>query len=144
MTDSIILSRRYPLPEQTGHEAYLGCNIVVMFVGKDTGIPAFARGDGDNMTEERIAHILSEASQMMKTQVEDSHSNDSKSPHQGQVRYATCLADRHSSRTDYGNAYYTGQLKTKVTLSHVYNEVTNEPTITRYTTIVRKTLKVCL
>ncbi|KAJ4445329.1 hypothetical protein ANN_07134 [Periplaneta americana] len=36
------------------------------------------------MTEERIAHILSEASQMMKTQVEDSHSNDSKSPNQGQ------------------------------------------------------------
>ncbi|GLH04662.1 Cut [Gryllus bimaculatus] len=50
--------------------------------GKDSGIPAFGRGDADNMTEERIAHILSEASQMMK--VEDSHSNDSKSPNQGQ------------------------------------------------------------
>jgi hypothetical protein len=87
MTDSIISSRRYPQPEEAGREAYLGCNIVVMFVGKDTGIPAFARGDTDNMTEERIAHILSEASQMMKTQVEDSHSNDSKSPNQGQVRY---------------------------------------------------------
>jgi hypothetical protein len=35
-------------------------------------------------------------------------------------------------------------IKKKVTLSHVYNEVTSEPTITRYTTIVRKTLKVCL
>jgi hypothetical protein len=51
------------------------------------------------MTEERIAHILSEASQMMKTQVEDSHSNDSKSPNQGQVRYishtvVTSQADR--------------------------------------------------
>jgi hypothetical protein len=34
---------------------------------------------------------------------------------------------------------YTGQFKKKVTLSHVYNDVTNEPTITRYTTIVRKT-----
>jgi hypothetical protein len=33
----------------------------------------------------------------------------------------------------------TGQFKKKVTLSHVYNEVTSEPT-----TIVRKTLKVCL
>ena len=65
----------------------LAVTFVVMFVGKDTGIPAFARGDSDNMTEERIAHILSEASQMMKTQVEDSHSNDSKSPNQGQVRY---------------------------------------------------------
>jgi hypothetical protein len=38
----------------------------------------------------------------------------------------------------------TGQLKKEVTISHVYNEVTSEPTITRYTTIVRKTLKVCL
>ena len=65
----------------------LAVTFVVMFVGKDTGIPAFARGDADNMTEERIAHILSEASHMMKTQVEDSHSNDSKSPNQGQVRY---------------------------------------------------------
>jgi hypothetical protein len=35
-------------------------------------------------------------------------------------------------------------IKNKVTLSHVYNEVTSEPTITRYTTIARKTLKVCL
>jgi hypothetical protein len=33
---------------------------------------------------------------------------------------------------------YTEQLKKKVTLSHVHNEVTSEPTITRYTT-VRKT-----
>jgi hypothetical protein len=32
------------------------------------------------------------------------------------------------------------QLKKKVTLSHVYNEVTSEPTITRYTTTVRKTV----
>jgi hypothetical protein len=39
---------------------------------------------------------------------------------------------------------YTGKFKKKVTLSHVYNEVTSEPTITRYTTIVRKTLKGCL
>jgi hypothetical protein len=39
---------------------------------------------------------------------------------------------------------YTGQFKKKVTLSNVHNEVTSEPTITRYTTIVRKTLKVCL
>jgi hypothetical protein len=38
----------------------------------------------------------------------------------------------------------TGQFKKKVTLSHVHNEVTSEPTITRYTTIVRKTLKDCL
>jgi hypothetical protein len=37
----------------------------------------------------------------------------------------------------------TWQFKKKVTLSHVYNEVTSEPTITRHTTIVRKILKVC-
>jgi hypothetical protein len=41
----------------------------------------------------------------------------------------------------YSNLEYTGQFKKKVTLSHVYNEVTSEPTITRHTTIVRKTLK---
>jgi hypothetical protein len=37
-----------------------------------------------------------------------------------------------------------GQFKKKVTLSHVCNEVTRVPTITRYITIVEKTLKVCL
>lgn len=43
-------------------------------------MPTFGRPDHE-LTEERIAHILSEASQLqMKT--EDSHSNeDSKSPH---------------------------------------------------------------
>lgn len=52
--------------------------------GKDSGIPAMFAREGE-MTEERIAHILSEASQMMKT--EDSlHSNDdSRSPTQPQV-----------------------------------------------------------
>jgi hypothetical protein len=34
----------------------------------------------------------------------------------------------------------TGQFKKKVTLSHVYNEVTSEPAITRYTTIDMKTI----
>jgi hypothetical protein len=29
----------------------------------------------------------------------------------------------------------TGQFKKKVTLSHVYNEVTSEPTVTRYTVV---------
>lgn len=50
--------------------------------GKDSGIPTFGRPEND-LTEERIAHILSEASQMqIKNQMEDSHSNeDSKSPH---------------------------------------------------------------
>jgi hypothetical protein len=38
----------------------------------------------------------------------------------------------------------TGHLKNKVTLSQVYNEVISEPTIAPYTTIVGKTLKVCL
>ncbi|EFA05512.2 hypothetical protein TcasGA2_TC015699 [Tribolium castaneum] len=51
--------------------------------GKDTGMPTFGRPEND-LTEERIAHILSEANQFqqMKTHAEDSHSNDdSKSPH---------------------------------------------------------------
>lgn len=50
--------------------------------GKDTGIPNFGRPEND-LTEERIAHILNEASQLqMKPHMEDSHSNeDSKSPH---------------------------------------------------------------
>ncbi|KAF5286462.1 hypothetical protein FQR65_LT02229 [Abscondita terminalis] len=50
--------------------------------GKETGIPNFGRPDND-LTDERIAHILNEASQIqMKTPGEDSHSNeDSKSPH---------------------------------------------------------------
>jgi hypothetical protein len=39
---------------------------------------------------------------------------------------------------------YTGQFKKKVTLSRVYNEETSEPTITRFATIVWKTLKICL
>jgi hypothetical protein len=34
------------------------------------------------------------------------------------------------------NLGYTEQFKKKVTFSHVYNEVTSEPTITRCTTIV--------
>jgi hypothetical protein len=39
-------------------------------------------------------------------------------------------------------ALNTGQLKKKATLPHVYNEVNSEPTITRYASIVRKTLRV--
>jgi hypothetical protein len=41
-----------------------------------------------------------------------------------------------------GNKYNTGKFKKKVTLSH--DEVTSEPTIARYTTVVTKTLRVCL
>lgn len=49
-----------------------------MFGGRETG----------DMTEERIAHILSEASHLMKT--EDSRSNDdSRSPTQPQVSQVT-------------------------------------------------------
>ncbi|KAK9751950.1 CUT domain [Popillia japonica] len=49
--------------------------------GKDTGIPTFGRPENE-YPDDRIAHMLSEASHMqMKTPVEDSHSNDdSKSP----------------------------------------------------------------
>jgi hypothetical protein len=41
------------------------------------------------------------------------------------------------------NEHYTEQFKKKVTLSHVY-KVTNEPIITWYASIVRKTLKVLI
>jgi hypothetical protein len=37
--------------------------------------------------------------------------------------------------------FNTEQFKKNVTASHIYNEVTSEPTITRYASIVRKTLK---
>jgi hypothetical protein len=39
---------------------------------------------------------------------------------------------------------YTGQFKQKVTLPHVYNEVTSEPTITLHASIVRRALKVLI
>jgi hypothetical protein len=39
---------------------------------------------------------------------------------------------------------HTGKFKKKVTLSHVHNEVTSEPTITLYASIVRKALKVLI
>lgn len=63
--------------------------------GKDGGITGVFGGRGESdMTEERIAHILSEASQMMKPALgigsidrdQDSRqSDDSRSPSQGQV-----------------------------------------------------------
>jgi hypothetical protein len=43
-----------------------------------------------------------------------------------------------------GKDVCTGQFKKKITLSHVYNEVINEPAITWYATIVRKALKVLI
>ncbi|XP_045469300.1 homeobox protein cut isoform X3 [Harmonia axyridis] len=51
--------------------------------GKETGIPNYGRPEGD-LTDERLAHILNEASQYnqhIKQNPDDSHSNDSKSPH---------------------------------------------------------------
>ncbi|XP_044738048.1 homeobox protein cut isoform X2 [Chrysoperla carnea] len=51
--------------------------------GKDTGMPTYGGRESSDMNEERIAHILNEASHLMK--VEDTHSNDdSKSPSHGQ------------------------------------------------------------
>jgi hypothetical protein len=44
-------------------------------------------------------------------------------------------------RRDMHTELYTEQFKKKVTLSHVYNEVTSEPTITRYTTMLGKLSK---
>lgn len=55
------------------------------------------RGPESDMTEERIAHILNEASHMMKPQPQDdTHSNeDSKSPNHPQVRPSiTYLMDK--------------------------------------------------
>lgn len=53
-------------------------------LGKETGIPNFGRPENE-MTDERIVHILNEASHLqMKPQLEDSRSNDdSRSPHGG-------------------------------------------------------------
>jgi hypothetical protein len=42
-------------------------------------------------------------------------------------------------RWEWTSSTYTGQFKKYIKLSHVYNEVTSEPTITRFSTIVRKT-----
>lgn len=71
--------------------------------GKDGGITGvFGRGEAD-MTEERIAHILNEASQMMKPGLgmaadQDSrHSDDSRSPSHGQVSFLFHFSV-HSSR----------------------------------------------
>jgi hypothetical protein len=47
--------------------------------------------------------------------------------------WSHCLRNKVINRTKY-----TGQFKKKVTLSHIYSEVTSEPTITRYTQIVTK------
>jgi hypothetical protein len=60
------------------------------------------------------------------------------------IGYTNVFASRLYSRLQVTGCHYTEQFKKKVTLSHVYYEVTSEPTITRYTTIVRKTAKVCL
>lgn len=60
----------------------------------DSGLPPYGAGRDDSMSDDRIAHILNEASSLMKgspgsmqqrgsSLQEDSHSNeDSKSPHQ--------------------------------------------------------------
>lgn len=52
--------------------------------GKDSGMPTFGRPENE-FTDERIVHILSEASQIQQLKshhTEDSHSNDdSQSPH---------------------------------------------------------------
>lgn len=57
----------------------------VIFSFSDSGLPPFGRGDDNSMGDDRIAHILSEASGMMKPQQmsmsshqqnEDSRSND--------------------------------------------------------------------
>lgn len=52
--------------------------------GKETGIPTFGTRPENDYPDDRIAHMLSEASQMqqIKSSLEDSHSNeDSKSAH---------------------------------------------------------------
>jgi hypothetical protein len=61
-----------------------------------------------------------------------------------QTRLVRGLAHRDFAYSRKNYCVNTGQFKKKVKLSHVFNEVTSEPTITRCRTIVRKTLKVCL
>jgi homeobox protein cut-like len=55
-----------------------------LIAGKDSGIPAVMGRTENDVTDERIVHILNEASQMMKpNQQEDTQSNDdSTSPNQ--------------------------------------------------------------
>jgi hypothetical protein len=57
------------------------------------------------------------------------------------IEYLKCLCSvSQKLPVFHGTRINTGQFKNKVTLSHVYNEVTSEPTITWCKTIVRKTL----
>jgi hypothetical protein len=56
----------------------------------------------------------------------------------------TCHSRTNIHTGDIIGMINTGQFKKKVTLPHVHNEATSEPTITRFSTIVTKTLKVCL
>lgn len=78
---------------------YFFVQICVNVTGSDAGMPSFGRGDDNGMPDDRIAHILTEASNMMKPtlagqqsqqplvqqpqqHLDDSHSNDdSDSPH---------------------------------------------------------------
>lgn len=60
-----------------------------LIAGKDSGIPAVMGRTENDVTDERIVHILNEASQMMKPsqQQDDTQSNDdSTSPNQLNVR----------------------------------------------------------
>lgn len=69
--------------------------------GKDgTAMGVMPRGTESDMTEERIAHILNEASQMMKPQQQDdTHSNeDSKSPNHPQSAESPLGRDNSQTR----------------------------------------------
>jgi len=60
----------------------------LLCLGKDTSLPPFVHGDNPDITDDRIAHILSEASQLLRAQnpADDTRSNeDSRSPAENRV-----------------------------------------------------------
>jgi hypothetical protein len=57
----------------------------------------------------------------------------------GLIRPKLIMRTHYNTNCTGGNTIYTGQFKKKVTISHVYNEVTSELTIKQYI-ILRKTL----
>ena len=81
------------------------CSLFSFDAGKETGTSAVGtKTEESAVTEERIAHILHEASAALRAQqVDDSASDESKSPSQAQVRKAPLevtanVRDKHRPR----------------------------------------------
>jgi len=70
-------------------EKYSHCFHWVFIVGKETSSSVATKTEESSVTEERIAHILHEASAALRAQqVEESGSDESKPPSQAQVTIA--------------------------------------------------------